>query len=272
GSKSRASSSASAFVVPSRAATSAGLAAISFATSDGATLGTSALTIATGPSTKVSAAATAWPWPPGASQIHTSPTCAHAAMTSRNIARASWGSASRVFPWGLKGTRMTAMPKSLSPDNGAVADALERYAALLDLNGSSHHVVRAYRRAAELIRALPAPVAELVRNGRVRELRGIGPGPEARFRGLVQTGEVAHARELEGELEPELVGLGRFLGISPRQAVELGRALGARTPDELREAVSAGRLESVRGIGPKTAARLRAALEREPEPRARRGI
>ena len=40
-----------------------------------------------------------------------------------------------------------------------------------------------------------------------------------------------------------------------------------RTPDEFREAVAAGRLRSVRGIGPKTEEQVRAALAREPEPR-----
>src|SRR5256885_1601731 len=68
------------------------------------------------------------------------------------------------------------MPKSLSPDNAAIADALERYASLLDLSGSGYYTVRAYRRAAELIRPLTTPLAKLVRENRVQELRGIGPG------------------------------------------------------------------------------------------------
>jgi DNA polymerase (family 10) len=164
------------------------------------------------------------------------------------------------------------MDESLVLDNQAVADALERYASLLDLAGSSYYVVRAYRRAAELIRPLPTPVAELVRSGRVRELRGIGSGLEVRLRELVETGEIAHARELESEVEPELVGLGRFLGLSPKRAVEVGRALNARTAAELREAVESGRLQDVPGMGPKSAAKLREALEREAEPRARRGL
>jgi len=164
------------------------------------------------------------------------------------------------------------MSQSLNADNRAVADALDRYASLLDLAGSSPYAVRAYRRAAELIRTLPTPVAELVRAGRVRELRGIGPGLETRLRELVETGEIAHARELEDEVEPELVGLGRFLGLSPKRAVDVGRALGARTADELREAVESGRLQEVPGMGPKTAAKLREALDRASEPRAPRGL
>ena len=58
-----------------------------------------------------------------------------------------------------------------APDNGTIAERLESLAGLLDLAGASYYSVRAYRRAAELIRATPASVAELVRTGRVRELR-----------------------------------------------------------------------------------------------------
>jgi DNA polymerase (family 10) len=54
--------------------------------------------------------------------------------------------------------------------------------------------------------------------------------------------------------------------------VDLARALGVRTADELREAAAAGRLRAVPGIGPKTEARLLEALAREDEPRPRQGL
>jgi DNA polymerase (family 10) len=175
------------------------------------------------------------------------------------------------LPSGLKGTT-NIVARSLSPDNGAIADALERYAALLDLAGSGYYTVRAYRRAADLIRPLPAPVAQLVADGRVQELAGIGPGIAGVLEELVRTGEIERAKELEGEVEPELVGLGRFLGLGPKRAVEIGRALGVRTADELRAAIDAGRLLDVPGIGPKTEAMLREALAREREPRPKRWL
>ena len=82
-------------------------------------------------------------------------------------------------------------------DNAALAERLEAFAALLDLNGSGHYTVRAYRRAADLIRATPADVAALVRQGRAQELAGIGPGIETRLRELVETGRIAELDELE---------------------------------------------------------------------------
>ncbi len=157
-------------------------------------------------------------------------------------------------------------------DNAQIADRLEAFAALLELAEANPYMARAYRRAAETVRGAPVPVADLVKTGRVRELRGIGRGIEARLRELVETGTIADLAELERELAPDLVGLGRYLGLSAKRSMELARALDVHTADELRDAAAAGRLRGVPGIGPKTEAQLRDALARGFEPQARRGL
>jgi DNA polymerase (family X) len=157
-------------------------------------------------------------------------------------------------------------------DNAEIADRLEAFASLLELADANPYTARAYRRAAETIRALGVPLTELVTSGRVRELRGIGRGIESRLRELVETGEIAELAELERELSPDLIGLGRYLGLSTKRSFELARALDVRTADELREAALAGRLRSVPGIGPKTEAQLLEALARPAERRERRGL
>jgi DNA polymerase (family X) len=156
--------------------------------------------------------------------------------------------------------------------NAEIADRVEAFAALLELADANPYTTRAYRRAAETIRGAGTSVDELVRSGRVRELRGIGSGIEARLRELVETGTIAELEELEREIAPDLVGLGRYLGLGARRSVEIARALGVQTADEFREAAAAGRLGAVPGIGPKTEARLLEALAREDEPRAKRGL
>jgi DNA polymerase (family 10) len=156
-------------------------------------------------------------------------------------------------------------------DNAALAERLDAFAALLDLAGASYYTARAYRRAAELVRSTPAPVAGLVREGRVRELRGIGPGIERRLVELVETGRIAELEDLERSVRPEIVGVGRFLGLSAKRAVEIAEALEVVSAEEFRAAIREGRLRAVPGVGPKTEAKLQAALERE-EPRPRRGL
>ena len=157
-------------------------------------------------------------------------------------------------------------------DNREIADRLEALASLLELAEANPYTPRAYRRAADTVRDATFPVAEVVKSGRARELRGVGPGIEARLRELVETGSIAELAELERELAPDLVGLGRYLGLTAKRSLEIARALGIRTADELREAAAAGRLQSVPGVGPKTEARLLEALAREGEPRPRRGL
>ena len=157
-------------------------------------------------------------------------------------------------------------------DNSQIADRLEAFAALLELADANPYTTRAYRRAAETIRGTSVPIAELVASGRVRNLRGIGPSIEARLRELVETGAIAELEELERDLAPDLVGLGRYLGLGAKRSVELARALDVRTAEEFREAAAAGRLRSVPGIGAKTEARLLEALAHEGAPRAQRGL
>jgi DNA polymerase (family 10) len=160
----------------------------------------------------------------------------------------------------------------MAVDNSEIADRLEAFASLLELGDANQYTARAYRRAAETVRTAAVPVAELVRSGRVRELRGIGPGIEKRLRELVETGEIAELAELERRLAPDLVGLGRYLGLGAKRSVELAEALDVRTAGELRAAAAAGRLQTVPGIGPKTEARLLEALARETEPRPGRAL
>jgi DNA polymerase (family 10) len=151
--------------------------------------------------------------------------------------------------------------------NAYIAEQLEAFASLLDLSGAGHYTSRAYRRAAETIRETKAPIAELVAAGRVQEL----PGIAARLGELVETGRIAELEELEKEVQPELVGLGRFLGVGPKRMVEIGRALGVATVDDFREAARAGRLTSVPGIGPQTERRLLDRLDSE-QRRQRKGM
>jgi DNA polymerase (family 10) len=154
-------------------------------------------------------------------------------------------------------------------DNARIADRLEAYAALLELSEANPYTSRAYRRAAASIRGLSVAAEDLVRTGRVRELRGVGPGIESRLRELVTTGAIAELTELERELAPDLVGLGRWLGLSAKRSLAIARALDIRTADELRAAAADGRLRAVPGIGPVTEARLLEGLARDDTGRAR---
>jgi DNA polymerase (family X) len=158
-----------------------------------------------------------------------------------------------------------------SPSNEEIASALAEYAALLELSGASGHAVRAFRRGAGLVRGTPLPIADLVRSGRVRELRGVGPGLERRMRELVETGRIAELDDLRQTISPELAAFGRMHGLSANRLLAIGTALGIRTVTELRAAAQEGRLAGVPGIGPHTEGRIVSALA-APAPPPRTGL
>jgi DNA polymerase (family 10) len=157
-------------------------------------------------------------------------------------------------------------------ENAAIADRLDAFASLLELAEANPYTIRAYRRASELIRGTAAPVEKLVRQGRVKQLRGIGPGIEARLEELLGTGRIAELAELERELAPGLIGLGRYLGLTAKRSVEIARALDVSTPEAFREAAAAGRLRTVPGVGPKVEAQIVAALAAAEQAPPRRAI
>ena len=159
-----------------------------------------------------------------------------------------------------------------SPENAVLAERLDAFALLLDLAGANSYSVRAYRRAADLIRGTSAPVATLVATGRVRELRGIGPSIETRLRELVETGRIAELDELERTVSPEVVGFGRYLGLTVPRSLQIAQALEISSAAELRAAIEDGRIRDVPGIGAKTVERLQAALDRPAEPARRASL
>src|SRR5437868_5835383 len=156
-----------------------------------------------------------------------------------------------------------------SPTNAELAAALEEYAALLELSGANAYATRAYRRAATLIHATPVDVAALVREGRVRDLRGIGAGIEQRLQELVREGQIAELEVLRRGISLELAAFGRMHGFAADRFVRIGAALGVRTVAELRDAAARGRLRQVQGVGPHTESAILRALSAPASPAAR---
>jgi DNA polymerase (family 10) len=106
-----------------------------------------------------------------------------------------------------------------------------------------------------------------VRTGRVRELRGIGPGIEARLRELIEAGRILELDELRRRTSPELAAFARMVGLSAKVGTAIATTLGIGTVAELRDAAANGRLREVAGIGPRTEAKIVEALaEERPRP------
>jgi DNA polymerase (family 10) len=137
--------------------------------------------------------------------------------------------------------------------NAEVADLLEEFAAHLEARDVDFKP-RAYRDAAENLRAYPSPVEGLAARGpdAVSEIDGVGDAIASKIVEYVETGEIAELEELREGLPADIEALTAVEGVGPKTVGTLYEALGITTLDELEEAAREGRIREVSGFGEKT--------------------
>lgn len=80
--------------------------------------------------------------------------------------------------------------------NRLVAKILYEVADLLELEGVEFKP-RAYRRAAQAVESCPIPIEDLVEQGRLHELPGVGESIAQKIEEIVRTGKLALHEELK---------------------------------------------------------------------------
>src|SRR5579862_784843 len=186
------------------------------------------------------------------------PSAARAASTSASMFSASLnvGTTSQSIP------AIAAYPNGVAdPSNGTIADALDELGDLYELDGAVIHRVLAYRTAARSVREAPRSVAALAREGRAKELAGIGATLEQKIRDLVETGEIPAAVKLRARYPAGLLAITALPGLGAKRARRLFDELGIDSPQALREAAQAQRLRALRGFGARFEESVLAALD-----------
>ncbi|MGH2733503.1 MAG: DNA polymerase/3'-5' exonuclease PolX [Actinomycetota bacterium] len=135
--------------------------------------------------------------------------------------------------------------------NYEVASAFDELADLMQISGADRFRTLAYRRAADALRGLARDVGALSDQDLIR-VRGIGKTILAKVRELGETGTMGVLEDLRAAYPAGAVEMARLPGLGPKRAVLLARELGVTTLEELGEAIRAGRLRGIKGMGAKT--------------------
>jgi len=144
--------------------------------------------------------------------------------------------------------------------NRLVAKILYEVADLLELEGVEFKP-RAYRRAAQAVESCPIPIEDLVAQGRLRELPGVGESIAQKIEEIVQTGKLALHEELKAKLPVDLYALTQVEGVGPKTAKLLYEALGVRTLEDLERVAREGKIREIKGLGPKTEEKILRGLQ-----------
>ncbi len=144
--------------------------------------------------------------------------------------------------------------------NDTAAALLDEYAELLVMSGGDPFRARVYGKAARAIAAYPDDVAGLSAAELVR-IPGVGKSIAAKVAEITATGSFAELEELRADIPDGVRRMTQIPALGPRRALQLYRELGVASPQQLKEAIAAGRLNDLKGFGPKSAEKLLRGIE-----------
>ena len=149
-------------------------------------------------------------------------------------------------------------------DNEAIARRFYRLAALMELRGDDPFRWRSYRNAAEAIEVWPTPLKDIAAQEGVAGLQtipGVGKAIAGKVVELLKRGSFDAWDRLTAETPESVLDLMDLPGIGPKTAALLHQRFKISTLEELKTFAAGGGLDMVDGIGPKTAEKIKEALE-----------
>jgi DNA polymerase (family 10) len=150
-------------------------------------------------------------------------------------------------------------------DNEQIARRFNRMAALMEVRGEDSFRLRSYRMAAEAIETWPVAMQQIVAGegtAGLLEIPGVGKALAGKIVELVEHGTFAAWEKLTAETPETVLDLLELPGVGPKTAATLNQKFKISSLADLRKFVDGGGLETVDGIGQKTAERIKASLQR----------
>src|SRR5947207_980708 len=146
--------------------------------------------------------------------------------------------------------------------NPDIARLFDEVADLLEIQDANPFRVRAYRNAARTIRDFPEPIADLVRAGTKdrTDIAGIGDDLAEKITDIVTTGELPLRKQLASKLPAGLLDLLRIPGLGPKRVKLLYKKLKVKSAADLAAALDKGRVQKLKGFGPKMEEKMRAGI------------
>jgi DNA polymerase (family 10) len=148
-------------------------------------------------------------------------------------------------------------------DKDKVAEILVEIGTLLELKGENPFKTRAYVNAARTIESLNEPLAKLVAEKRLGEIKGIGEALEQKITELVETGKLKYYDELKASIPPGFLEMLEIPGVGPKKIQTLHKKLKIDSIEKLEAACKSGKIAELDGFGEKTAANILEGIERK---------
>jgi DNA polymerase (family 10) len=141
--------------------------------------------------------------------------------------------------------------------NSEIAEMFEEVADLLEIEGANEFRIRAYRNASRVVAGLSKSAADLVADEKaLTELPGIGKDLAGKIAEICRTGKFPVLEECRSRASPGVRTLLRITGLGAKRIRVLCDELKITGVEDLRKAADGGKLQGIRGFGPKIAQKI----------------
>lgn len=142
-----------------------------------------------------------------------------------------------------------------------IADVLDDMGSLLEIKGENPFRCRAYHTAADALRGITGNLPDLISDGTLKEIPGIGSAMLTKIAQLATSGQCNEFEALKQEIPSGLLDLLRVPGLGAKKIKALRESLKISGVADVRKAAQAGQISSLKGFGAKTEAKILEGLD-----------
>ncbi len=137
-------------------------------------------------------------------------------------------------------------------NNRQLADTFTLIGNLCEIKGEVIYIVLAYRKASESLMSLPREASEYWKEGKLREIPGVGKAIAEKIDELLDTGKLEFLEKLKKEVPEELATWLAVPSLGPKKIAMIWKALNITTLPQLETAAKEGKLRDLPSMGAKS--------------------
>jgi DNA polymerase (family 10) len=141
-------------------------------------------------------------------------------------------------------------------ETARIAQILDEMGTILEIQGQNPFRCRAYHTAAQALGNLPADLTEMIADGSLAEVPGIGETMHSKIVQLATTGQLPAFEKLREAMPPGVLALMHVPGLGPKKIKTLSETLKVKSLADLRAAAEAGEIAKLKGFGARTEANI----------------
>jgi DNA polymerase (family 10) len=156
--------------------------------------------------------------------------------------------------------------------NTDLSDLFRTFAALMDIKGENAFKAIAFSKVSRLLKDLTIDLEECCREGKLKDLEGIGPSSQRIIEQFITTGKSKDFDEVAASVPAGLIPMLEIAGLGPKTIAVLWKEREITSIEELTKAIAAGKLDGLKGIGDKKIEAIKQGIELRAQSSGRMGI